>query len=245
MSASLGPGIDEPADKSATTTAPAFAIGLIVGAVILGLVWVAATLVQDDPEPPSSSLGAPLVSASPGPSSATEPEVVRRTRQERCLSAAGRLETALDSVGPAMDQWRVHVGAMNKLVVGEITLQQASDFWDRTRVGAQRRLASVDEAAGPLRRRGLDCPTPSRLGRASPEVVRCAGRVAAEEQAWNAAQRALETWSQHVKDMDMLKMGHLSPQDATRMWLASWKRGVREIDDYRGAAAAARRAKPC
>jgi hypothetical protein len=38
--------------------------------------------------------------------------------------------------------------------------------------------------------------------------------------------------------MDMLRMGTLSPEDATRMWLTMWQRGVQELRAYRAAARA-------
>ena len=36
--------------------------------------------------------------------------------------------------------------------------------------------------------------------------------------------------------MDMLRMGMLSPEKATAMWLSMWRRGVRDLDAYRAAA---------
>src|SRR5688572_4780151 len=41
------------------------------------------------------------------------------TRAQRCQDAARVLEAPLDAARPALEQWQVHVGAMNKLVVGE------------------------------------------------------------------------------------------------------------------------------
>ena len=243
MSASLGPGSDPgTAGHDPSTSVPAFAVGLLVGAVILGLVWVGSATMGEEAD---SGSKAPPRRASSLLSEPAPAPVVRRTRHDRCVDAVARLKPPLEAAGPGMDQWRVHVGAMNKLVLGEITLQQATDFWDRTRVGAKRRLAWFDEAGDEAERRGLDCPTPGRLGRASSEVRDCAARIAADEATWLAARRALQTWATHVEDMDMLKMGHLSPQDATAMWLASWKQGVREIDAYRGAAKASRSAPAC
>jgi len=243
MSASLGPDSDPgTTGVDPSPSVPAFVIGLLVGAVILGLVWAGSASMGGDADEGSKT--PPKGTSSLLSEPATAP-VVKRTRHDRCVDAVARLKAPLEAAGPAMDQWRVHVGAMNKLVVGEITLQQATDFWDRTRVGAKRRLASFDEAGDEAERRGLDCPSPGRLGRASSEVRDCAARVAADEETWLAARRALQTWATHVEDMDMLKMGHLSPQDATAMWLASWQQGVREIDAYRGAVKVSRSAPPC
>ena len=243
MSASLGP------DSDAGTTVvdpspsvPAFAIGLLVGAVILGLVWAGPHRWAGRPTRArrrrrtrtSSLLSEPAVAP-----------VVKRTRHDRCVDAVARLKAPLEAAGPAMDQWRVHVGAMNKLVVGEITLQQATDFWDRTRVGAQRRLASFDEAG---RRGGAAGPRLPHAGtpRAGVERgprLRGPGRCRRGDLARGPARPA--DLGEHVEDMDMLKMGHLSPQDATAMWLASWQQGVREIDAYRGAAKVSRSAPAC
>ncbi len=243
MSASLGPDSDAGTTVDPTPSLPAFAVGLLVGAVILGLVWAGSALMGGEAD--AGSTTPPPTRASSLLSEPAAAPVVTRTRHDRCVDAVARLRAPLDAAGPAMDQWRVHVGAMNKLVVGEITPQQAADFWDRTRVGAQRRLAAFDEAGDEAERRGIDCPTPQRLGRASTEVRDCAARVAADEATWLAARRALATWAEHVEDMDMLKMGHLSLQDAGAKWLASWQQGVREIDAYRGAAKVSRAAPAC
>jgi hypothetical protein len=144
-----------------------------------------------------------------------------------------------------MDQWEIHVGAMNQLVVGAITLQQASAFWNQTRLAAKRKIGRFEDAVGTVRRSGLNCPVVDRLGHASKALRSCALRVDADEQAVETAQTAIRTWATHVEDMDMLRMGHLSPADATQAWLASWEQGLQEIQAYQGAARAARRAGAC
>jgi hypothetical protein len=171
--------------------------------------------------------------------------VLRRTRLDQCGTAEDRLDAALRAAGPAMEQWEVHVGAMNKLVVGAITLQQATDFWNQTRMAARRKIGSFDDAARSVRRSGLNCPLVGRLGHASGALRSCAQRVDADERAVMSAQAAIDTWAAHVEDMDMLRMGHLSPANATQAWLASWKQGVLEIQSYQGAAREAQRAGGC
>jgi hypothetical protein len=42
----------------------------------------------------------------------------------------------------------------------------------------------------------------------------------------------------HVRDMEMLRDGQLSPAEATRMWLASWQSGMRQLKAYRAAESA-------
>jgi hypothetical protein len=45
--------------------------------------------------------------------------------------------------------------------------------------------------------------------------------------------------------MDMLRMGTMSPEDATAMWLSMWQRGVRDLDAYRLAARGAQESTGC
>jgi hypothetical protein len=126
---------------------------------------------------------------------------------------------------------------MNQLVVGALTLSQASAFWNQTRVAAYRHIGDFDTAERALRRKGIDCPMPDLLGTAaSPELRACSQHVAAEADQLDAARTAIRTWSHHVKAMDMLRMGKLSPTKATQMWLSMWQRGKDEIDRYTHAA---------
>ena len=139
-----------------------------------------------------------------------------------------------------MDQWNVHIGAMNKLVVGAITLQQATAFWNQTRVGAYDRIGRFQDADAQLERRGVDCPAPRLLGSgASPALRGCARHVAAELRALDSARTAIATWNHHLQAMDQLRACSLSPAAATRMWLSMWQQGVHELDRFREAADAA------
>lgn len=163
------------------------------------------------------------------------------TRMERCASAAEALRAPLDAAQPAMDQWEVHVEAMNQLVVGEITLQQASAFWNRTRVGAQRRVDRFTEAWTATRRRGVDCPTSLFLAPANPALRPCVRQLEAQLLLLDRARTSIRMWEQHIQHMDMLRLGTMSPEDATAMWLEIWQQGDRELAAYR---AAAREARP-
>lgn len=167
------------------------------------------------------------------------------TRLSRCASASRTIADALEAAQPSLDQWAVHVGAMNKLVVGEITLQQATAFWNRTRVGAQRRLADFREEMRTLRRRGVDCPSPALLAPGARALPGCVRQVEAQTQVVRAATTSIDTWDQHVQHMDMMLLGELSPEDATRMWLSMWEQGVRDLDAYRAAAREARELDGC
>lgn len=219
--------------------------GCAIGALVVGLVWWVVAMLTSGSEGPGAEtagegeVGAPL--AAPGATQAADPG-----RLQRCVDAASVLMEPLDEVKPAMDQWAVHVGAMNKLVVGEITLPQATAFWNQTRVGAHRRIRTFDRAMAPIARDGVDCPAPRLLGTGvSANVRSCSAQVAAEVRALDAARTAISTWRHHVDDMDRLRLGELSPAAATQMWLAMWQRGVGELDTYRAAAKAVQRGPGC
>ena len=251
-------GTDAP-DERSEKSEPGFAegavmgavVGALVGALVLGLIWLTTTTLGDDPAAADADeavldAGSALTQAGSSADTTEQQELlVPRTRLDRCRTADQRLQRSLRAAGPAMDQWQVHVGAMNKLVVGAITLQQASDFWNQTRQAAKQKIGRFDEAMGTVRSSGLNCPVVDRLGNASEELRSCAQRVDADERAAQAAAVAILTWSTHVKDMDMLRMGHLSPADATAAWLASWEQGLQEIRAYQAEARAARLAGTC
>jgi hypothetical protein len=64
--------------------------------------------------------------------------------------------------------------------------------------------------------------------------------VAARHREIKRAAVALETWRTHVRHMEMLRRGEMSPEVATRMWLTNWREGSRQVDAYRSAARGAR-----
>lgn len=206
-------------------------VGGLVGAAVVLLVWVTiAALGPGDPGRSADARpegGAPTVlgteSGTPGPSP--------------CRRRFDAQRAALRSADATLAQWEVHVGAMNKLVTGAISLRQATAFWNQTRVGAQDRLARYDEAVRMLETGRAGCP---RSAAAGGEDTRCVTAVALRDRTLRRANRATATWRMHVDDMEALRDGTLSPTMATRMWLRSWHRGVRQLDAYHAASRAAR-----
>ena len=68
---------------------------------------------------------------------------------------------------------------------------------------------------------------------------------AAQLDVVRAATTSIDTWSEHIRHMDMLRLGTLSPEDATRMWVSMWQQGVRDLDAYRLADRRTGRLEPC
>ena len=197
-----------------------FLVGALVGMALIGIVWMSASALAGDPTPNAVRYAAP-----PEATPTAEPAVHHGpTPMQRCRRTLHRIQPALSAVDPALSQWEIHVGAMNKLVVGAITLSQANAFWNQTRVDARHNLDTFRLAARMAAAGRATCPSPEDPGiaQASPRLRSCVRRVAADEHALATARTAIATWGRHVADMDMLRAGRMSPSQATRMWLMSW-----------------------
>ena len=234
---------DDPG-KPETEPQMVFGGGVLVGALVLGLVWLFVSLLG--PGGGDRAADSPGAGASAGQQLIGSDQPPRPGVAERCIEAVTALRVPLAAAGPAMDQWAVHIGAMNKLVVGQITLAQASAFWNATRVGAHHRITAFRSAMRALRSQGVDCPGPDLLpADASAGLRSCSRLAAADRRTLRAAQTAVDTWAMHVRDMERLRAGTLSPAAATSMWLMMWQRGQDQLQAYRAAAAAARKAGSC
>ena len=134
------------------------------------------------------------------------------------------------SSSQAMRQWEVHIGAMNQLIDGEISLQQANRFWNETRRGAQDALQKYAAAHRDYEQRTARCgPAASQ---ASPELGHCLRLIATRNRTLHAATVALNTWRVHAEHMEMLRRGEMTPAQATRLWLKTWHRGNRQVRAY-------------
>ena len=211
-------------------------------ALMLGLmlgVWAGRWWIPEDsvaaPQQERAQLSEGVASSPGAPSTApTARKDATSDRLDSCEDMYAALVGPLKAVSPAMTQWEVHIGAMNKLVVGAITLAQAYEFWNQTREGAARNLAKFADARRTFDQRTARCPMP--VGRASDELRDCAAGVAARHRELRRAAVALDSWRTHVRHMEMLRRGEMSPEDATRLWLESWRKGSRQVSAYRSAA---------
>jgi hypothetical protein len=211
---------------------PLVVAGAVVGALVVGLIWVVqawvTTGVRDEPEAGSSRVVDP------------EPASQDRSpdRLDRCREVFEAQAAPLRAADASLTQWEIHVGAMNKLVTGAITLQQATEFWDETRLSARGLVARFDSAMVDYSRRTARCPL-TRPGTLPAAEARCAKSAAARGKVLYEASVADRRWREHVHHMEMLRDGEMSPEEATRLWLQNWRKGAQELRAYRAAVGAA------
>ena len=221
----------------------------LISGVVLGiLVSIVAAWVWWSPNAgtPAGSTDQARLSAQQPSDGPSAPPTAATDQMARCVDAATAMQPALDRADSSMDQWAVHVGAMNQLVAGAITLQQATAFWNQTRVKARERIEAFHQAWNSIKQHSIDCPRADLLPTQVPEELRtCAHEVAHDLRVLRAARPAIATWHHHVHAMEMLRMGKISPATATNMWLAMWQRGQQEIATYRTAARAATSISGC
>jgi hypothetical protein len=179
----------------------------------------------------------------PASSSGSASAAAQSRQLHACRTVWGAQSAALDAAGRSLEQWRIHVDAMNRLVAGEITLAQAQAFWNRTRQGAAARVARFEDAAGRYADVAPDCAR-SSSPRSHP-LAACVAGVQARARAIEAGRIAITTWKHHIMDMNMLRAGQITPQQATTMWLRNWRRGVAQLDTFSKVRDRAARAGSC
>ena len=226
------------ADEEPGTQVLIFLLGALLGAVVVGIFWWALEA-QDkdvssgvDRQPlgdvSSSSAGLPSASAELSPA-----RDAADAKSAQCAEVYTSQAGALGAVNPAMRQWEVHIGAMNQLIDGEITLQQATRFWNETRRAAQDALEKYAAAHRDYKQRAARCG--AAASQVSPEIGPCVRLIGARNRTIHSATVALDTWRVHAEHMEMLRRGEMTPAQATRLWLKSWHRGNRQVRAYHDA----------
>jgi hypothetical protein len=69
--------------------------------------------------------------------------------------------------------------------------------------------------------------------------------VAVQVRVLRTARISVDMWEHHVHQMDMLRLGELTPERATRLWLKMWQTGQRDLADYREAVRRERQETAC
>jgi hypothetical protein len=145
----------------------------------------------------------------------------------------------------SLAQFDKHIDAMNLLVAGKISLSVATTFWDQTRVKAVENAAAFRRADQELRGSGTSCAAPdASVANPAPygqvvAIMSCVRAVSAADTTLAKARKAVSTWEHHVHDMEMLRMGDITPAQATAAWQKNWKTGQKQLKAYEAAAAAA------
>jgi len=153
----------------------------------------------------------------------------------RCRRLFSREVDVLDAAAASMDQWRLHIAAMNDLVAGRITLEQANKFWESTRVGALRNVAQFKRADTSLRGAGLGCTVPTDAAatkRVRDTVTECMAATLRYAATIDVARDAVGTWLHHIHEMEALRNGQATPQQALNAWLRKWRLGAQQLRTY-------------
>lgn len=209
-----------------------FIAGVVAGAVFsVALMWIGSMLDFGGDTSSSESPDSPAVLGT----EAADPAAAEPRTRAPCRSVFRAQAEPLRTAAASLEGWRTHVEAMNQLVAGEITLDQASDYWNRTRRQAADRLARYDAADRDFDARTMRCPRPADA-QADTAVGACSQAVRARGAVLRRADIALETWREHVHHMEMLRAGTMSADRATELWQQSWRAGLREIQRYDAAA---------
>jgi hypothetical protein len=213
---------------------PLLLVGAVVGALVVGLIWGVqnwATKDVREESPASDSPAGDSKIVDPGPTDqGSSPD-----RLGRCREVFEAQTPPLRAADASLTQWEIHIGAMNKLVTGAITLEQATVFWDETRLSARSLLARHNATMRDYFHRTARCPL-TRPGTMTSAEATCARSVAARGKVLYYAAIADARWREHVRHMEMLRAGEMSADEATRLWLLNWRKGAQELRKYRAAA---------
>jgi Mrp family chromosome partitioning ATPase len=154
---------------------------------------------------------------------------------KECQSTWDAQTQPLHAAASSLSQWQLHIKAMNQLVAGKISLDQAQAFWERTRVRAAQRVRRFQRADATYTVGQYSCPTLVTSENPGPRltaVSACRRDVAQRDDVLRAARVAVDTWHHHVMDMNMLRNHTMSPARAIRRWNKHWKQGVAELHHY-------------
>jgi len=194
---------------------------------------------------PTSHLPAVTTGATPSGTPGRDTDVAAVA--ETCRLANLRQQAPLSAADVSLAQFDKHIDAMNLLVAGKISLAVATTFWDETRVGATQNVTAFHQADTEYLANRTACPTlDPAVADSAPygqvvAITSCSRAIAQRQAALARARLAVRTWEHHVHDMEMLRMGHLTPAQATAAWRKNWKTGEKQLRDYDAAATKAKR----
>ena len=221
-------------DEGPRSTRWSLVTGLIVGALALGTLWMAVVITGNGDD--NGAAGEPPVGTQPSVRG-TETTEPTPAPDEACAQVHEAQTPVLRAAAAALVGWELHADAMNRLVAADPTLMRAERHWNRTRREAVGLVDRYDEAAAAYAARTVRCPPDQSQEGNGGEGCRSA--VAARDEVLRKAERAMATWREHVRDMEMLRDGTLSPAAARRAWQQNRRAGEAELRAYERAQRAA------
>jgi len=120
-----------------------------------------------------------------------------------------------------LEDWRLHIDAMNHLVHGQISVSQATALWEASEQGALRRIDRFERLDRFLRQSPSGCDTSVP----SDDESACAKAARAVQRTIDTAQAAVRTWRVHIVDMDRLREGRITGKVAEEKWRRLWRTG--------------------
>jgi Mrp family chromosome partitioning ATPase len=209
-------------------------VGAIAAAVAVALLISAVWWLSDTDD--SSEAGREPGPAQAARDSAASPgQAAVAAALQECRSTRKAQAAPLHTAAASLDQWQAHVAAMNQLVAGKITLDQANRFWEQTRVRAAQKVHRFHHADDTYSAGRHACRRPDAVRSATPDLVAltaCRRNVAQRDDALRAARASINTWHHHVRDMNRLRAGDMTPARAVQLWNKYWKQGVDELRHY-------------
>lgn len=211
------------------------ALGLIVLIALMSAATGAVTWALARNSDPAPAARAPSATGTTSSTSQKPRATAVSATLEACRTLWAWQVSDVLAADASLDQWRLHIDAMNQLTSGEITLTQATDYWQRTRLGAHRRVNDFRQVDRKLQSSSVRCGpgTGARgAGEQRQRLHACRSATDALSAALAAARVSIATWEHHIMDMDALRDGEITAEEATTMWLQTWRVGAGELRTY-------------
>jgi hypothetical protein len=199
--------------RSHLRAVPAAVLAVAAAGLVVVLV---AMLLQDD----QTATSGPQARTGSSPAADRADATLAAT----CRNAVALAERDLQAAGAAMVHWRRHITAMTDLVDGRITLAQATRFWDATRLAGKRTVESWWDADAEFRRGSRACLGAPVAG--SGPAASCQVRTSAAAVLLATERGSLRDWRRHIKQMESLRAGKITPEHALHLWDSMYQRGL-------------------
>ncbi len=154
-----------------------------------------------------------------------------------CRRMAEQQDVALGAAAVTLDDWQIHLGAMNKFAAGVVTVDELEGFWEQTEVQAAGGIRAFRAAARELDGATGDCPPPGKRMRTA-ALRDCAEDVSSRGRALRAARTAADERFGQQQQMRGVRAWETSEAAARAGWLRIRGTSIGELEDYQRAARA-------